>query len=426
MGPLILFLLLLFPSSLFATAAADCSIAAIQAAITATDDGETVTVPAGNCTWVGSLSSTAKNLTFQGAGIGQTNITIDGSTVPVIDFGTKTVRLTGFTFTITSVSGGSYVVRFRGQNWRADHNRCVNNYNGTIPGLAFIYASGGTGVPHPTGLVDQNEFVNCRVYIQADLRLVAAEIWAQDSKIGNPDQSGVIYIENNDFERSTVTHNCADGQYGARYVFRYNRVVNSGAEVHSVQGDDRAQRSWEFYNNTFTSSGGLEPYWGLFIRAGTGVAFNNTFDAGYQQPLGIDNDRSFNNRPTSGCCDGSSPWDQNTVGEEGWRCRDQIGTGKDSSLWNPPGNYPSQAIELAYFWGNTQAGSPIDPVVNPDSIDPTCKPNGAAADIVAGRDYILSARPDYVPYVYPHPLNTDSPPPVQDIRKSRRLKFKNR
>ncbi|MBI5181522.1 MAG: hypothetical protein HZA06_01265 [Nitrospirae bacterium] len=77
-GLTILFVLsvfLLFPKiSLAATInATSCSASDVQTAINAASDGDTVSVPAGSCTWSSRLSFT-KGITLQGAGSGITII----------------------------------------------------------------------------------------------------------------------------------------------------------------------------------------------------------------------------------------------------------------------------------------------------------------------------------------------------------------
>ena len=57
--------------------ASSCAVDAVQSAINAAAQGDIVTVPAGNCSWSGLTLS--KPIRLQGAGIGQTNITLTGN-----------------------------------------------------------------------------------------------------------------------------------------------------------------------------------------------------------------------------------------------------------------------------------------------------------------------------------------------------------
>ena len=82
------------------TKAASCSQNDVNNAINSASSGDTVTVPAGNCSWSGL--SVAKAITLQGAGVGQTNISLNGTTT-FTKQSAGVMRITGFSF---SVSGG--------------------------------------------------------------------------------------------------------------------------------------------------------------------------------------------------------------------------------------------------------------------------------------------------------------------------------
>jgi hypothetical protein len=106
------------------------------------------------------------------------------------------------------------------------------------------------------------------------------------------------------------------------------------------------------------------------IRGGTGVWFLNTMTgsvAGCNFDLVLDNVRSAFDDPidTFGFCDGTHTGvDQNTAGQSGWRCRDQIGISHDLSQWDitPSILAWNQNSKPAYIWGNTKGGSPADEV----------------------------------------------------------------
>src|SRR5688572_18992751 len=54
--------------------AASCSYSHVQSAVNAASHGDTVNIPAGNCTWTSKLLVTV-GITLQGAGMDRTNIT---------------------------------------------------------------------------------------------------------------------------------------------------------------------------------------------------------------------------------------------------------------------------------------------------------------------------------------------------------------
>jgi len=400
--PLLAFLLTWILSTAPSTAgtitAASCSAADVQAAINSALDRDQVLVPAGQCTWASSVSLVAgRSILLQGAGVDSTIITLSGGLNDYLRLGTTASRVTRIQWRLVT---GDHIIYARGQGFRIDHNKFVNGVTPAVNRVA-VYASGGTNIPHPTGLIDHNEFVSSRIYLQADLRLLANTIWHEPLLLGAAgDGTGVLYIEDNTFTYSTWLGNAIDEQYGGRFVVRHNTITNSLTEVHSVQGNDRGSRSWEIYNNTFNAT--VSVFVPMFIRAGTGVAFNNTIIGKYDYTMALDNVRSFQTMGTSGACNGQSDWDGNSP--LGWPCRDQIGRSTDQFLWTTTTPYPPQVSQPAYFWGNTFRGLPTVPFVH--NCTSGVKPNGSCVDIVEGRDYIAdgSVKPGYSPFTYPHPL----------------------
>ncbi len=194
----------------------------------------------------------------------------------------------------------------------------------------------------------------------------------------------------------------ADSDAGGRYVFRHNEVHNCEVEVHANRGPiSRGGRSWEVYNNTFVRDTTGDQFTAIWTRAGTGVIYNNVVTGVVDAPIVLDNYRSFTVMtypPAS--CNGTSNYDGNQ--SLGWPCRDQIGRGPDQYLWNGTPPAPPQPSEPLYVWNNTLNGSPTGVFVTNNGS--AIKPGGSSHDIVAGRDYIIGARPNYTPYIYPHPL----------------------
>jgi hypothetical protein len=77
----------------------------------------------------------------------------------------------------------------------------------------------------------------------------------------------------------------------------------------------------------------------------------------------MDNVRSEGSVSGAGACNGTSSWDQNTSGQQGWRCRDQIGAGPDSVLWQI-GAPHAQTPQPAYFWDNRLTNNAPIPVAD--------------------------------------------------------------
>jgi hypothetical protein len=77
-----------------------------------------------------------------------------------------------------------------------------------------------------------------------------------------------------------------------------------------------------------------------------------------------------------------------------------------------------QDLEPLYEWNNLLNGTDVDTEMNPNFTS-CCDPE----HIQEGRDYYNDlARPDYIPYVYPHPLvQIDIPSPSADLNEDGRI-----
>src|SRR5262245_42063382 len=87
-------------------AASSCNSAAVAAAVGSAANGDTVTVPAGTCTWTGTVTI-GKAITLQGQGASNT-IIVDGATTPILWWElvpNQTSRMTGIGF---RAGGGSH------------------------------------------------------------------------------------------------------------------------------------------------------------------------------------------------------------------------------------------------------------------------------------------------------------------------------
>lgn len=168
--------------------------------------------------------------------------------------------------------------------------------------------------------------------------------------------ANAVFVEDNYF--SGNRHNIASNN-GSRYVFRYNRAITISSvrdfpivDAHGRGSAPRGSRSWEIYNNTFsTDLAANEKARAITgIRGGDGVVFNNTVT----DPLSI---------------------------------RTMI----ELSALEVALPYPAMdQMRSGYFWNNS-----LDLLVN-----------AAPGNFVLGRDYFLTARPGYAPYMYPHPLRS--------------------
>jgi hypothetical protein len=159
-------LLLAAPGWVHAAAinAASCSQADVQAALNAAHDGDTVSIPAGTCTWTRQviLKAGSRSLTVQGAGTDATNI-VDN--VPKLAGGhasilwvfhttaEKSLRVSGFTVQGLAKdrnrsNKGTLVFRGRSHAVRVDHIKVDR------PGTGAMIFSGDTW-----GVVDHCIFI---------------------------------------------------------------------------------------------------------------------------------------------------------------------------------------------------------------------------------------------------------------------------
>jgi hypothetical protein len=343
--------------------------------VNAAASGDTITVPAGSASWSSPVQLPAnKDLTLQGAtvvtcsgedgtanytctpGSTTTNISCGGGTCVSINFeASHTVG--GFTFRggddIISCSSG----RANDQkHFRIHHNHLIGPGSWS-PTRCF----GENNGVHPAGIWDHNR-IDGGIAIHSngsDWQMEEAtaqdQIWATQTTLG--DSRRIVYVESNHV--TGVSTNFMDGNYGCRYVGRFNRVQGSGPwafEVHGMQGENRGCQRVEVYKNNVTGLGLSE------MRGGTGVYFGNT-----SGQLNLTVDRAEYDEPSgqfgamrecgSGGASGAAPSgvDQPSPGR---LCRDQVGVSHDTVLWtNNGGGGPfgpwSQVARPVYIWSNS-------------------------------------------------------------------------
>lgn len=363
--------------------ASSCSQSAVQAAIDSASDGDTVTVPAGNCTWSAAVSITSKTITLRGAGSGTggTKITYGGSghTLISVSAGTKTGKMdiSGFWFVggDSTYWNGTAMQLYGPKGWknlRVHHNVFDGNKPWTIKGDS-----------HTHGLIDHNTFQGSAFGIM--LYGDGASDWASPLTLGTAD---FFFIEDNtfnwnDFYGATGAPSM-DMNSGGRQVFRNNTIRYGMWETHDkARSGLVSANAYEIYNNTFWTN--TNKWKGLDISAGTGVVWGNTFTGDWTLPIGAMDYKSFDPRSVRRC-DGTDPVDQNTPGQAGWRCQYQIGSmGEGPTAYGYP----------LYTWNNTKNGSLVGMVCT-----------DGCNHVQSNRDFInngLTPKPGYTPYTYPHP-----------------------
>jgi hypothetical protein len=319
----------------------------VSAAISSAANGDTVQCsPAGqSASWSGSVTiPSSKGITLDGNGA-----TINGQVVLNQNPDTSS-RITRFHFTKNNAvytSGSKTSAPFR-----VDNNTFTVNAGGSI--LLEVYGNA-------PGLIDHNSFnapTNSEMIHNYGMGAVDASGWSDDIIPGSPN---AVYIEDNTFTNNGVSGNPAyfwgnsavQSYYGARTVVRHNSLSMSHIDQHGTPGMIGA-RWWEIYENNFYIVPNGDQDKSMGIRAGSGVIFNNhkTGRTDYKGNIVLYEEDS------------------------GYPALYQIGRGKN------------QTLDPAYVWGN----------------DSSMTVGSGSSNVQANRDFYLTPRPGYAPYVYPHPL----------------------
>lgn len=382
----------------------------VETAINATPNGGVVEIPPGNCTWTRPLDSIGapstsvlanRYLTFQGqgsavpynvrrtktevlnelCGVGQTTYVCITDGVPTTSiirnmFRWDTVsgglsRITNMIF-ISSQPGegggndGLMQIRGVSDRIRFDHSIVVT---GPRTGLHFT----GSGVG---GVIDHVQFVldaGWSFYALNGKGEYGDNTWNEAHSLGGT--AGVLFFEDNIFNNYISTQKyCFDGWKGLRMTIRKNTMYNCTWANHGTEssGRIRGANQGETYNNTFFMDfGGTQFASGIGTRGGVNYFFNNTITmqngTTLSIPITLETQRGSGSFPPWGQCNGSSVWDQNTVGESGWRCLDQEGVGQGDLISGPFGSqinatlgsatWPRQITQPTVIWGNTYNGA---------------------------------------------------------------------
>jgi MYXO-CTERM domain-containing protein len=422
--------------------ATSCAQAAVQAAIDAAAEGDTVLVPAGRCTWsvpvnVGRVATwtpvtyESRNVLIRGAGIGRTTIVsetgegYDQRPFWIVCQEGKPFRITGFTFTNMKRRGSTEpAINVGGacRNWRIDHSSF--DVGAIAPG------DQGRGIivdDFMPGLVDHNTFLDTYqgILVMGD----GAASYERPLALGTEQ---AVYVEDNvfDYADDYAGDGANDASNGARYVFRYNRLRNAHIGHHGCDsGGHRSTHSFEIYANTIEWT--MDQWWyASRYRDGTGVVYDNVLSGTlHDLSFGVVNYRTcccdwctsvdpaapgwpcepfttcveplHTNCSEWGRCDGDNPLDGN-LDATGWPCLDQTGRSTDED------GDTIQDLQPLYEWNNTMNGVDADITVN----DPWgCTGPSMADHLQEGRDFINDTpRPGYVAYPYPHPLAQEADP----------------
>lgn len=401
---------------------ASCEQTDVQTAVDQAHDNDTVVIGSGTCTWGDQVTWEDKNISVTGQGIGKTIITGPTRKIWVNDIHKASFAISNMTLTGPSQPVGQTIAIYNNSTtpsygWRIHHI----DFNSPGQSIVAVWAAGLTYglVDHCTVEADGGNIFLMYSYVGFDTVYNGDAAWSLPLDLGGGNSA--VYVEDctikidnyYDYESSAVN----DMEYGASMVFRHNIVTGTMFQTHAARSSARGAKRYEIYNNVFdgTCPGCANGHfiWPLFIRAGTGVIFNNRISGYYAtNNFIVDNQRTCDATvktwsPTFGC-DGTHSWDGN-IEASGWPCLDQIGRG--------PGTPGSQLSVPLYAWNNgTNAtcatGGPCD---NASGIvlNTGCDSSAVIKAIPHANgevDYVnngTNAKSGYTPYTYPHPLITD-------------------
>jgi len=405
--------LLSFPAQATIRPALTCDAANVQNAMNTAQAGDTVSIPAGTCTWTMGVSWTAPaNVTLQGAG--SQTATGGGDVTTIIDsFASSnallaiatgpsgTFRITGLTFQGGSTGTGNDkydgMIHLSGSsaNIRVDHiHQKSTTYSPGTNGALLEFTGCVYGVvdhsifDNPAGSVNNAIRVFNQSTCNSDALGVGDQAFAAPTGLGT---SKFIFAEDNVFN-SGASNDCYDG---GTFVWRHN-TFNMTAPAPAIQTHPtagvrhRGCRAWEIYGNTFNANPGNYIAAAFFVSAMTGVIWGNTLTSssagggtGFAN-LVTGHDMRYD---ASTYAEGATPsgwgycgthfngtssaWDQNTNTSTGYPCLDQLGRGQGQLIVldfpNAKNNvtgtiaWPNQALEPIYEWADAYSPVPSNP-----------------------------------------------------------------
>lgn len=409
--------------------AASCSPTDIQSQINVATAGDRILVPSGSCTWTSGITiSTPITLLPVGGAVtilnNDTTPNASGTgSQPLIAITESTagsVRVQGFTFIAgTGPTGVGAMI---------DVGPRASGQPVLIIGNTFTFPGGGNSLYFRTnrGVISNNTFTgqvggsNC-LNNTAALRHKPSGLtssWSTASSMGRSDTNGTqnLYFESNSV---SLMLEGIDADDNARTVIRYNTFTNSTVAHHGNDTSAYGARYSEIYNNTFAwdasnqSTGGcpgLPTNLNAFItlRGGTTVIHDNVIPDIKSQAWGNKPEVVFrveNLRRNAGpyACYGTK-----TPGT--YPVPHQVGQGSDST--------GQRILEPAYLWSNSGGGNYDNPSLS-DYSPNECGPAAPSVVdyLVYGRDFSPgTSRPDYVPFIYPHPLASSVIPAPTNLK----------
>ncbi len=349
--------------------ASSCADDAIQAAVDAAADGDTVAIPpCPSGSWSRSVTvPSTKGITLRGAGAPLTVINLNGNRLVLqTSSANRPLRVKGITFVHTTPGVEAITIIGTAPDWQIDNN--VFDSSGVAGTYSIRVGTNDANVDSFTyGVIDHNQFINridaTSIFVEwprgaLDAVATGDWIWSQSPERGT---AQAVYVEDNLFSGTGKSSQVIDARWGAKFVLRYNTIHNPWISTHSGCTNFGRNPLWaEVYRNTFTDDEGHYTGSQIELRSVSGVVFANTSSTPLNQFfISIDHERSFRadcDGPFNAICDGTRSYDQNE-GAHGYVCLGQPGWGPQASDRGAP------RFAGVFAWDNSNYGKLVDMIV---------------------------------------------------------------
>ena len=388
-------------------------------------NGDTITIPAGSFTWGLNSVSITKGITLRGAGSSLTHVSLPAHPcVHIAKNASSLIRILNIDFVSNAGQPLPHPVVIDGP-WPNGQPIVVQNCTFTLSNDTYlfdIFVAGGVIFSHNT--------LNSSTWQSGLLTIKDAthtNSWTTADSIGAHDTNGLlnVYVE----DHTQYGGGLCDADDNARIVVRHSSFIeSSGFNSHGRDTSPYGMRHFEIYNNSFTfpdkTCSGCGNFclsnipWYIWIRGGTGVIYENSFEHlfsqcwGTKHEIGLSIRGAEDARPQGTCADVRYP-----VPAQLGQNHNGVSYFTDPIwFWNNTGTVVN--VESQWSWGNPcifdwntffQWGR--DANNTSLALPITLPPNGGTVSGLGG-----TAKPGYAPFTYPHPLavanSTPTPTPT--------------